>query len=200
MSASEKPVNRWKTLGSRVAYENPWIRVREDRVIRPDGGEGIYGVIEIQPAVFIVALTDAGEVVLVRLYRYTTGSHSWELPAGGAEGGDLLEAAKRELQEEAGLVAEEWEEAGSFEGLNGVANAPCHVFVARGLSEAADHSQEEEGITDVRKVSFEEVRRMICAGELRDGEALASLMIAEMWLSEKSAINVSSRSRLNHDP
>jgi len=190
MSDTEQPVNRWKTLDSRIAYENSWIRVREDRVIRPDGNEGIYGVIEIQPSVFIVALTDASEIVLVRLYRYTTGSHSWEIPAGGAEGGDPLEAAKRELREEAGLIAEEWEEAGTFEGLNGVANAPCHVFVARGLSEAGDHSQEEEGITDVRKVSFEELRRMIRAGELRDGETLTSLMIAETWLRESETSSV----------
>ena len=185
MSDAGKPVNRWTTLGSRIAYENPWIRVREDRVIRPDGQEGIYGVIEIQPAVFIVALTEANEVILVRLYRYTTGSHSLEVPAGGAEGGDPLEAARRELREEAGLVAEEWEEAGTFEGLNGVANAPCHVFIARGLSDAGEHSQEEEGITDVRAVSFEELRRMIRAGELRDGETLTSLMIAETWLRDK---------------
>ncbi|MGH9652454.1 MAG: NUDIX hydrolase, partial [Bryobacteraceae bacterium] len=57
--------NPWKTLASRIAYENRWIRVREDEVVRPDGGAGIYGVVEIRPSVGIVAMNDRKEIVLV---------------------------------------------------------------------------------------------------------------------------------------
>lgn len=181
MSDSERPINRWTTLDSRIAYENPWIRVREDRVIRPDGGEGLYGVLLVRPAVFIVALTESGEVLLVRLYRYTTGSHAWEVPAGSANGGDPLDAAKREFREEAGMKAESWEEIGTFESLNGVADARCHVFLARGLTEVEGQAQEEEGITEVRAFPFEELSRMIRRGEIRDSETLACLMITEAW-------------------
>ncbi|MBW3624299.1 MAG: NUDIX hydrolase [Armatimonadetes bacterium] len=176
--------NPWRTLDSRVAYENPWIRVREDRVIRPDGSPGLYGVLELKPSVFIVALTEEGEAVLVRLYRYTTGTHSWEIPAGGSEGQDLLEAAQRELREEAGLLAGEWTEIGDFEGLNGVADARCHVFLARGLSPSEEDGHAEEGITDVKRASPEEIHRMILSGEIKDGETLSALMIARTWLEE----------------
>ena len=94
----------WPVRRTRVAYENAWIRVHEDEVTRPDGAPGLFGVIEVrQPAVFVVALTDADEVVLVTVDRHTVGK-SVEVPAGGTDGEDPLVAARRELAEETGLA------------------------------------------------------------------------------------------------
>ena len=71
----------WPVRATRVVYENPWIRVREDAVTRPDGSDGIFGVVEVQrPAVFVVALTDEDEIVLVTVDRHTVGP-SVEVPA-----------------------------------------------------------------------------------------------------------------------
>ena len=89
-----------------MAYENPWIRVREDAVLRPDGEPGVYGVVEVRsPAVFVVPVTEAGEIVLVSVDRYSLGGLSWEVPAGGTDGEETLAAAVRELREETGLAA-----------------------------------------------------------------------------------------------
>ena len=74
----------WQTHASRTVYENPWLRLREHEVTKPDGGPGRYGVVEmVNASVFVVALTDQDEVVLVDLFRYTTQSMSTEVPAGG---------------------------------------------------------------------------------------------------------------------
>ena len=102
--------NSWKTLSSRTAYENAWLRVREDQVIRPDGQPGIYGVVEIRPSVGIVALNDRDEIVLVGQWRYTVNHYSWEIPRGGsrADEVDIQCAAERELAEEAGVIAALW--------------------------------------------------------------------------------------------
>ena len=63
----------WQVTRTRTAYENPWIRVREDEVVRPDGSAGLYGVVQLRrPAVFVVALTDDDAVLVVELYRYAT--------------------------------------------------------------------------------------------------------------------------------
>jgi len=185
-------VNPWQTHTSRIAYENPWIRVREDEVTRPDGGQGIYGVMEVRhPAVFVVPVTDDHEVVLVELFRYTTGQMSLEVPSGGSDGQDPLLAAKRELLEETGLEADEWERLGGMVALNGVCLAPEHIFLARGLHAAHDGArtnaeQEAEGITAVRRVPWSEVMGMVRDGAITDGETLAALLHAGIALGKIS--------------
>ncbi|MCC2315014.1 NUDIX domain-containing protein [Cellulomonas xiejunii] len=177
----------WQTVSSRVAYENPWITVREDDVLAPDGRSGVYGVVEVRPSVFVVALTDDDEVVLVTTDRYTIGPGSVEVPAGGTDGQDPLVAARRELAEETGLTAREWTRVGVLDALNGVARAVEHVFVARGLApvtDAAGTAQEQaaEGITAVRTVPFADVLAMVRTGEIRDGETVAALALAALHL------------------
>ncbi|CCH80476.1 NTP pyrophosphohydrolase (modular protein) [Nostocoides japonicum T1-X7] len=145
----------WPVTSSRVAYENRWIRVIEDRVLTPDGRPGLFGVIEVrQPAVFVVALTDAEEVLLVEIDRHTVGP-SWEVPAGGTDGEEPLVAARRELLEETGFVASSWTPIGRMEALNGVSRAPEIVFLATGLRRSAGDSTAEphEVGDDVRAVA-----------------------------------------------
>ena len=97
----------WPIKSSAEIYSNDWISVREDQVIRPDGADGVYGVVTVrEPAVFIVALTNEEEVVLVEIDRHTVG-RSLEVPAGAADGQLPMEAARRELLEESGYVAED---------------------------------------------------------------------------------------------
>ncbi|MBM7505626.1 NUDIX domain-containing protein [Agromyces aurantiacus] len=177
----------WPIREQRLVYENPWIRVVEDRVVRPDGGDGVYGVVELRnTAVFVVALTDDDEVVLVTLDRHTVGA-SVEVPAGGADGDDPLVAAQRELLEETGLEAAHWREIGRMQALNGVCRAGEVVFLATGLRESApaarpEHHQAEEGIRRVGTVPWGETMRMVRDGRIRDGETVAALMYAALAL------------------
>lgn len=174
----------WTTKSTRTAYENPWIRVREDEVVRPDGSDGIYGVMELRsPAVFVVALDEADRVLLVHLDRYTVGP-SWEVVSGGSDGEDPETAARRELREEAGLEADEWIRAGRANFVNGVCVAWADVFVARGLRPVGGEGahQAEEGIGAVRWVPFADALRMGATSEIDDGETIAALAIAAAHL------------------
>ncbi|PWD49628.1 NUDIX hydrolase [Serinibacter arcticus] len=172
--------SQWQQVSSREVYGNPWISVTEDEVVRPDGGTGIYGVVEVRsPAVFVVAVDDEDRVVLVKVDRYTTGA-GWEVPAGGSDGEDPITAGRRELLEEAGVTGGRWRIAGEVDSLNGVCRAPGTVVVAEGVvvGDGVGHDAAAEGISQVRTVEWSEIGDLVRRGEIRDGETLAALALA----------------------
>jgi len=140
----------WTVLDSAVQFSNPWITVREDRVIQPDGKEGAFGVAEMIPGVSVLPVDDDGTVYLVRVYRYTIDRHSLEALAGGIEDDeDPEEAARRELREEAGIDAAELIDLGMFDQLTEVVISPDQLFLARGLSLTKPDREETEEIERV---------------------------------------------------
>ncbi len=174
--------NSWKTLSSKIAYQNPWYKVREDQTIRPNGKKGLYAVVVSPPSVFAVALTEQQEIYLVSLYRYPTGLTNWEIPAGGSNNQDPLKAARRELQEETGLEASSWEQIGKFNPYNGISDETSYVFLATGLTQTQEHSQIEEGITEVKKVPFKIALEMIKSGQINDGQSISAITLAALYL------------------
>src|SRR5258708_1800444 len=104
----------WIRRSSRTIYENPWIRLREDRVVRPDGNRGIYGVVEFKSwSIAIVPVTEDGDTFLVGQHRYPRQRFSWEVPQGGGPPRvPPLEGARRELREETGISAQRWTSLG----------------------------------------------------------------------------------------
>lgn len=172
----------WRTLSTRSVYENPWIHVREDAVIRPDGAEGIYGVVETPLAAGIVALTEDERVHLVGQWRYSMGQWSWEIVEGGAAREEpSLTAAQRELREEAGLIAQDWRVLGDEIHLsNSFTDERAHIFLATGLSKVAaepDPTEQLELRCEPLDVCFDLVDR----GEIKDAISVVALLRLERW-------------------
>ena len=169
--------NPWETKSSRVVYENPWISVREDQVIRPDGKPGIYGVIDIRPSVGVVAMNDKDEIVLVGQWRYSLDRYSWEVPRGGSHDGetDMLAVAQRELAEETGVIATRWEPLGCVDICNGVANDVQSLFVATGLTKTTRNLDPEEEIA-VEWRPFAEAVNMAMDGRITEVCSVAAIL------------------------
>lgn len=170
-------VSPWRTLSSREVYRNPWIRVREDAVLRPDGSPGIYGVVSTALAVGVLAVTDADEVVLVGQWRYTLDAHSWELVEGGAHPGeDSLTAARRELAEEAGYEAATWQRlAGDLALSNSVTDERAELWLARDLTAVPASPEPTEDI-EVRQIPVAEAVELVVRGEITDVMSVVGLL------------------------
>jgi len=171
------PDNPWKTKSSRVVYENAWISVREDEVIRPDGNPGIYGVVYIRPSIGVVAMSDRDEVVLVGQWRYSVNRYSWEVPRGGSHPGeaDMLKVAQRELAEETGVLAAHWTSLGTVDNGNGVADDVQTLYLATGLTSTQMSLDPEEDIT-VQWHPFEEVFEMAMDGRITEVCSVAAIL------------------------
>lgn len=170
----------YRTTGSRIVWSSPWYRIRQDDLLLPDGSHGVYNVVEKPPAVWIVPLTTAGEVVLIRNYRYTVDDWCLEVPAGAQQPQQTLaESAAQELLEEVGGIAADLAYIGQFYTANGICNEVSHIFLASGVTLQAPDREPTE-VMELRLVSVDEALQLAAANQISDGpSALALLLCAE---------------------
>jgi ADP-ribose pyrophosphatase len=166
-----------EVLSSRPVYEGKIVTMRVDEISLPQGGVATREVVEHPGAVVIVALDDQDNIYLVRQYRHAIRRMLLELPAGTLEvGEEPLVAAKRELREEVGLVAEQWHYLGAFFSSPGFANEHLHVFLARELSQQEAEPDYDEDLTVVR-MSLSELRSR--PADTPDAKTLAALYLLQ---------------------
>ena len=176
----EKPThNPWKTLGSKKIYDNPWIHVREDAVVNPAGGEGIYGVVSFKnKAIGVIPIDENGYTYLVGQYRYTLHEYSWEIPEGGGPmNEDPLNTAKRELKEETGFTASEWQLLSRIHTSNSVTDEEGFLYLATGLTAGESEPEETEELM-IKKVHMTEAVEFVLNGTITDSMSMASILIA----------------------
>ncbi len=169
--------NPWQTLRSELKYENPWISVREDQVINPSGGAGIYGVVTFKNiAVGVIPIDDEGYTYLIGQYRYPLNEYSWEIPEGGCKvGTDPLEAAKRELREETGFTANKWEQIMRIHTSNSVCNEVGFVYIAQDLTAGETEWEDTEDLK-IMRLPLSEAIQMAIDGKITDAISLAALL------------------------
>ncbi len=169
---------KFETEKRRLVYENRWIRVYEDDIIR--GGErGIYGVVERQDTVVSVPLSPSHRTVLLRQYRFPTKADSWELPMGGIEKGESVQnAARRELEEETGLAVGQGEVIANYRPVPGLSPQKVAVVVFAISDDALaglDFPGQVDDIQSMRICTLENVLRMADVGDITDGFTISSL-------------------------
>jgi len=169
--------NPWQKISSCEVYDNPWINVRHEEVIKPNGENGIYGVAHFKTkAAAIVPLDIDGNIWLVGQYRYTLEEYSWEIPMGGGDlKGDSLDAAKRELKEETGIIASNWTELGKLHTSNSVTDEVGFMFLAEDL-QFGEAEPDDTEILMLKKVSLKEAVQMVMNSEITDSLSIAAIL------------------------
>src|SRR3954449_2984090 len=168
--------SRFERLGAEVLYEGKFLKLENLRVRHEDGAEVQREIVSHPGAVGIVVL-DGDVIWLVRQPREAIGVPDLlELPAGklDEEGESPLEAAKRELAEEIGKQAEEWEDLGSFYTSAGFADEEVHLYLATGISDADEVPEvEEDERIDVETRPLDDVDAILA--ETKDAKTLIGL-------------------------
>lgn len=175
------------TLATREIYRNPWMRLREDDILRSNGQRGIYGVVEKDEAAIILPI-DGDRIWLVEQYRYTIEERVIELPQGGWEMAveDPEELARGELREETGLHADSMTYLGQLWIAYGFTRQKQHVFLATGFTQKERDPDDEEHDIAVRCLPLAEFEQMMLDGRVRDGCTLAAWGLYLLWKARQT--------------
>ncbi|MCE7794412.1 NUDIX hydrolase [Salipaludibacillus sp. CUR1] len=170
------------TLGTKSIFKGRIIDVEIQDVRLPDGKESKREIVHHPGAVAVIAFTSDGKLILVKQYRKALEKAIAEIPAGKLEKGeDPLECAKRELEEETGVVAGSWSKLHSFYTSPGFANEIVYIYLAEGLSHGIESTDEDEFVERI-DVTLEEAEEMIASGEIHDAKTIYAI---QYWQLEK---------------
>lgn len=173
----------YRVTGSRDVYRNPWIHVHEDAVIRPDGSEGIFGVVEMVPGASVLALSDDGDAFLAREYKYGVARETLEVVSGAIDAGESpLQAAQRELHEELGLTARDWLDLGVVDPFTTVVRSPNYLFLARGIEAEGDAVPDPGEVVRVVRLPFARALELVMAGEITHAASCVLILKAARQL------------------
>jgi ADP-ribose pyrophosphatase len=176
-------INPWVTKSSEVVYQNNWIEVQHHEVVTPTGTDGIYGVVHFKNlAIGIIPLDDDNNTWIVGQYRYPLKKYSWEIPEGGGKlGVDPLISAQRELLEECGIIAKDWQKILEMDLSNSATDEHAILYVARNLSFTNAEPEETEELA-LKKIPFESLFQMVLNGEIQDAMTVAAVLKLKLML------------------
>lgn len=165
-----------QTLDSQLIFDGKVIRITLDKVRLENGDTSMREVVHHHGGACIMPVTDKDEIYMVRQFRYALGEELWELPAGKLEAGeDPFEAAKRELEEECGLTADEYTSLGCLYPTVGYDSEKIYIWIARGLHSSHQHLDVDEFL-DVHKVPFQQALQMVLDNTIRDSKTVAGIL------------------------
>lgn len=170
----------WKITDSNSIYVDPFIKVRLDQVIRPDGLDGQHVVVHMKPGVCVLAMDDQNQVHLTSEFHYGVGRVSVEGVSGGMEPKeDPLETAQRELQEELGLIAADWEFLTTIDPFTTIMVSPTRLYLARDLTQVETN---QEGTEQIDKVvmPLETALEKVISGEISHAPTCVLILRAQL--------------------
>ena len=170
-----------RKLSSEMKFDGKLIKVTYD-VAEVDGKEAWREVVHHPGASAVVAIDEENRIIMEKQFRYALNDYLLEIPAGKLDAGeDPLVCAKRELEEETGIIASEWISLGTIATSPGFCNEVIHLYIAKGLSKGEIHWDEDEYV-EVERYTFDELLQRIKDEKIKDSKSLSALLLAMPYL------------------
>lgn len=168
-------------LSSEMKFDGKLIKVTYD-IAEVNGKEAWREVVHHPGASAVVAIDEENRIIMEKQFRYALNDYLLEIPAGKLDAGeDPLVCAKRELEEETGIIASEWISLGTIATSPGFCNEVIHLYVAKGLSKGEIHWDEDEYV-EVERYTFDELLQRIKDEKIKDSKSLSALLLAMPYL------------------
>lgn len=172
----------WTVLKSTGVYQDPWLSVRKDDVIRPDGKPGTHSVVTIKPGVSVLAVDSDQNVYLTSEFHYAVNRITLETVSGGIEPSeDALTTGQRELREEIGVVASSWTDLGTCDPLSASLLSPTRLYLAQDLSFVDDDPEGTEIIRTI-KMPLDEAIEKVMNSEITHAPSCTLILKAARYL------------------
>ena len=170
-----------RKLSSEMKFDGKLIKVTYD-IADVNGKEAWREVVHHPGASAIVAIDEDNRIIMEKQFRYALNDYLLEIPAGKLDAGEEpLVCAKRELEEETGIIASEWISLGTIATSPGFCNEVIHLYVAKGLSKGEIHWDEDEYV-EVERYTFDELLQRIKEEKIKDSKSLSALLLAMPYL------------------
>ena len=170
-----------RKLSSEMKFDGKLIKVTYD-IADVNGKEAWREVVHHPGASAVVAIDEDNRIIMEKQFRYALNDYLLEIPAGKLDAGeDPLVCAKRELEEETGIIASEWISLGTIATSPGFCNEAIHLYVAKGLSKGEIHWDEDEYV-EVERYRFDELLQRIKEEKIKDSKSLSALLLAMPYL------------------
>ncbi|HRD40083.1 MAG TPA: NUDIX hydrolase [Bacteroidia bacterium] len=177
--------NPWITKKSEDVYESPWIKVVKHDVLNPAGKPATYSVVNFKNlAIGILPIDNEGFTWIVGQWRYPLEEYCWEIPEGGGPLGiNPLDSAKRELKEETGIIAKDFQEIMRLHLSNSATNELAIVYLAKNLDFESAEPEESE-VLQVKRIHLNEAYDWVMTGKITDAISVAAILKTKIMMEQ----------------
>lgn len=172
-------VNKTATI-----HQGKIFKIVTENITFSNGVSSDIDIIRHPGASAIIPLSDKNTLILIKQYRHAIEKYIWEIPAGKIDDDEPpIECAKRELIEETGYSAKNWQKMGEIIPVPGYSDERIHLFVANDLVPAKQNLDKDE-LLDVHEIKFNDAMEMIHRGEIQDSKTICGLFMTMHWLEQ----------------